>query len=287
MTKILDGKACAANMRSQLQAKIDAQLADGKRRPGLAVILVGEDPASAIYVRNKHRACEKAGIKSMQYLLPSDATESQLIDLIDTLNEDPEIDGMIIQLPLPAGMDVVKIQERVRSDKDVDGFCAEQAGLLFRNRPCLESCTPKGIISLLDANGIEIEGQHAVVVGRSDIVGKPLSILLLNRGATVSICHSKTPDLAAITRQADILCVATGKRHLISAEHIKPGAVVVDVGIHRDDSGKLAGDVNYEDVVDLCSWITPVPGGVGPMTIASLLENTWLAYCDHLGINEA
>lgn len=277
MYTILDGKATAAVRRQKLAEQTRIMLDSGKPVPGLAVILVGEDPASAVYVRNKCRACEEIGFLSRTYQLPCDTSEKDLLALIATLNCDDSIDGILVQLPLPQSIRQAAVIEAIAPEKDVDAFHPENLGLLFQGTPRFMPCTPAGILVLLDSYHIPLRGKHCVVVGRSNIVGKPLSQLLLARDATVTVCHSKTEDLPSFTRQADLLISAVGKAGLITQDMIKEGAVVVDVGMNRNESGKLCGDVAFETVAPHCSFITPVPGGVGPMTIAMLMENTMTA----------
>jgi len=266
--KLIDGKALSEKIRTELKTK-----AQGKNI-GLAVVLVGKNPASEVYVKNKITACEQVGIKSSAHHLQGDTTEQQLVDLIRTLNADPNIHGILVQLPLPKHLNERKILSHINPAKDVDGFHALNAGALFLGwEDCLPACTPAGCIELIKSTGVDLAGKHAVVVGRSNIVGKPVAILLLNENCTVTIAHSKTRDLATITRQADILVAAVGRKHFITADMIKPGAIVIDVGINRED-GKLYGDVDFDEAVKVAGYITPVPGGVGPMTITMLLSNT-------------
>lgn len=271
--KIIDGKQISADMRAALQTRADAFGQKAGRPAGLAVVLVGEDPASRIYVRNKIAACEQVGVKSFAYYLPCEATQAQLNELIDTLNVDDAVDGILVQMPLPKQLDERETLKRISPDKDVDGFHAVNAGRLMQGVPCLTACTPAGIIELIRSTGVTIAGKHAVVVGRSNIVGKPVAMLLLQNDATVTVCHSKTADLKSYTRQADILVAAVGKKELITGDMVKDGAVVIDVGMNRID-GKLYGDVHFESVAKKAAFITPVPGGVGPMTITMLLKNT-------------
>ena len=270
---IIDGKKLSAEIREQMTARAAAFEARVGRKAGLAVVLVGDDPASQIYVRNKIAACEQVGVRSYAYYLPADAMQAQLDELIDTLNADKNVDGILVQMPLPKHLDEQATLKRIAPDKDVDGFHAVNAGRLMQGQDCLAACTPSGIIELIRSTGTPIAGKHAVVVGRSNIVGKPVAMLLLKNDATVTICHSKTPDLASFTRQADILVAAVGRKELITGDMVKPGAVVIDVGMNRVD-GKLYGDVAFESVSKIASYITPVPGGVGPMTITMLLKNT-------------
>jgi len=270
---LIDGKAIAATFRQELAVRV-ARLKDRGVVPGLAVLLVGEDPASQVYVRNKALACESTGIHSEVHRLSAGTSQAQLIAFVERLNADPAIHGILVQLPLPRPLDSRAVIEAIRPDKDVDGFHYFNVGSLVVGEPAFYPCTPWGVMKMLEHEGVAIEGAHAVVVGRSTIVGKPMALLLLNAGATVTICHSKTRDLAAMTRQADILVAAVGKARMILRDMVKPGAVVIDVGINRLADGKLAGDVDFEAVREVASRITPVPGGVGPMTIAMLLGNT-------------
>lgn len=278
---ILSGKELSDNIKSQLAVQVATFPSRYGRVPHLAVVLVGDDPASATYVRNKGRACEKIGIQNSTIHLPAETSEEALLEQIRLLNEDEGVDGILVQLPLPAHIDELKALYAIAREKDVDGFHPENVAALWRRRTEPETnpqycvpCTPRGIIRLLKAANVQIEGKRAVVVGRSNIVGLPTSKLLLNENATVSICHSRTVGLAEITREADILVVAVGKPHFITADMVKKGAVVIDVGIDHGEDGKLCGDVDFEAVKEVASVITPVPGGVGPMTICSLMENT-------------
>lgn len=278
---ILSGKELSDNIKSQLAVQVATFPSRYGRVPHLAVVLVGDDPASATYVRNKGRACEKIGIQNSTIHLPAETSEEALLEQIRLLNEDEGVDGILVQLPLPAHIDELKALYAIAREKDVDGFHPENVAALWRRRTEPETnpqycvpCTPRGIIRLLKAANVQIEGKRAVVVGRSNIVGLPTSKLLLNENATVSICHSHTVGLAEITREADILVVAVGKPRFITADMVKKGAVVIDVGIDHGEDGKLCGDVDFEAVKEVASFITPVPGGVGPMTICSLMENT-------------
>ena len=271
--KIIDGKAIAAQVRLRVKERVAAFTERTGRKVGLAVLLVGEDPASMIYVRNKIAACEETGICSSAFRLPADTSEAAVIELIEQLNRDENTDGILVQLPLPRGMNEKRVLEHVAPQKDVDGFHAVNAGNLLLGNPCLAACTPQGCMELIRSTGVSVEGKHAVVVGRSNIVGKPMAMLLLQANATVTVAHSKTKDLPSLTRQADILVAAVGIKELIKKDMVKPGAVVIDVGMNRVD-GKLYGDVDFSNVSDVASFITPVPGGVGPMTIAMLLSNT-------------
>ncbi|TCK17792.1 methylenetetrahydrofolate dehydrogenase (NADP+)/methenyltetrahydrofolate cyclohydrolase [Thiogranum longum] len=271
--RIIDGKTIAATTRQQAKEQINARLAAGKRRPGLAVILVGADPASEIYVRNKRTACEETGVLSRSWDLPDDTSEQTLLELIDALNEDEEIDGILVQLPLPAQIGTQTVIERISPDKDVDGFHPYNIGRLAVRMPQLRPCTPRGIITLLDSTGEEYHGREAVVVGASNHVGRPMGLELLLAGATVTCCHRFTRDLEAHVRAAEILVVAAGKPGLVPGEWVQSGATVIDVGIHRTENG-LIGDVGFEVAKERAAWITPVPGGVGPMTVATLIQNT-------------
>jgi methylenetetrahydrofolate dehydrogenase (NADP+) / methenyltetrahydrofolate cyclohydrolase len=277
MARILDGASLAKTLRNEYRAQVDAIVNSGGIRPGLAVIIVGDNPASRVYVRNKIRACEEAGLESRLIELAADASEAQLLAQIETLNADPSIHGILAQLPMPGHIDGSRVIEAIAPHKDVDGFHVASAGALMTGLPGFAPCTPKGVMVLLEREGIALEGKHAVVIGRSNIVGKPMAMLLLQAGATVTICHSKTQNLAAVTRQADVLVAAIGRARFVTAEMVKSGACVIDVGINRLEDGKLAGDVDFEAVSAVASTITPVPGGVGPMTIAMLLANTLTA----------
>ena len=275
--QIIDGKAIAAQVRAELADFVAARPA-GTRPPGLAVVQVGEDPASTVYVRNKKQACEAVGMRSFGYDLSAETTQAELLELIERLNADPEVDGILVQLPLPSHLDKEAVLLAVDPAKDVDGLHPFNLGLLLMGQAAFPSCTPAGVMELLGRSGLAIAGKHAVVVGRSNIVGKPMAALLLAADATVTVCHSRTPDLCAVTRQADILVAAVGRAGIVTAEMVKPGAVVIDVGTNRNAEGKLVGDVDYLAVSEVAGWITPVPGGVGPMTIAMLLRNTWRSY---------
>jgi methylenetetrahydrofolate dehydrogenase (NADP+)/methenyltetrahydrofolate cyclohydrolase len=271
--RIIDGKAIAAEFRAEFAIRVERL----KRRgivPGLAVVIVGEDPASQVYVRNKALASGAIGLHSEVHALSTDTTAAQLIAFVRRLNADPAIHGILVQLPLPKHIDSAAVIEAIAPEKDVDGFHYFNVGSLVLGKPAFYPCTPWGVMKMLEHEGVAVEGAHAVVVGRSTIVGKPMGLMLLNAGATVTTCHSKTRDLAAMTRQADILVAAVGKARMITAPMVKPGAVVIDVGINRLPDGKLAGDVDFDGVAAVASRITPVPGGVGPMTIAMLLANT-------------
>ncbi|MDE1189297.1 MAG: bifunctional methylenetetrahydrofolate dehydrogenase/methenyltetrahydrofolate cyclohydrolase FolD [Pantoea sp.] len=272
--KIIDGKTIAQQVRLEVAEKVQQRLAAGKRAPGLAVVLVGENPASQIYVASKRRACEEVGFISRSYDLPATTSEAELLDLIDALNNDHEIDGILVQLPLPAGIDNVKVLERIVPDKDVDGFHPYNVGRLCQRAPKLRPCTPRGIVTLLERYNIDTYGLNAVVVGASNIVGRPMSMELLLAGCTTTVTHRFTKDLRHHIEHADLLIVAVGKPNFIPGDWIKPGAIVIDVGINRLESGKVVGDVDYATASERASYITPVPGGVGPMTVATLIQNT-------------
>jgi methylenetetrahydrofolate dehydrogenase (NADP+)/methenyltetrahydrofolate cyclohydrolase len=274
--QILDGKSLAATLRAGVKRRVEA-LAQRGIRPGVAVVLVGDNPASRVYVRNKTRACEETGIYSRQLDLPATIGEAALIGEIGRLNADPAIHGILVQLPLPAHIDAGRVQAAVSPAKDVDGFHAENLGALLAGRPRLVPCTPAGVMRLIEHAGVAIAGRHAVVIGRSTIVGKPLALLLLQKDATVTLCHSKSADLENLARGADILVAAVGRPKLVTRAMVKRGACVIDVGINRLADGSLAGDVDFASVAEVAGWITPVPGGVGPMTIALLLENCLVA----------
>lgn len=284
---LLDGKATAQTIREEIAAEIQTLTAAGNRQPGLHVILVGDDPASAIYVRNKERACEAAHIASEAHRLPASTTQVELASLIQQLNEREDVDGILLQLPLPKHLDATPLLEAIDPSKDVDGFHPMNVGNLVLGREGFRSCTPAGVMVLLERYGLSPAGKHAVVIGRSNIVGKPLSIMLGLPGpmgnATVTLCHSRTPDLGAVIRQADFVFAAVGRARLVTADMVKEGAVVVDVGMNRTDEG-LCGDVDFEGLKDKASAMTPVPGGVGPMTIAQLLANTLIAYKRRIGV---
>lgn len=272
--KILDGLEVSAAVISAVRSEIDAHVAAGGRRPGLAVVLVGNDPASAVYVRAKRQDCEKAGILARDFDLPEQTTQRQLLELIDELNEDPEIDGILVQLPLPGHIRETAVTNRIRASKDVDGFHAFSVGSLALRQPGLRPCTARGVMTLLNYYGIKVKGMHVVMVGASNIVGRPMCLELLYKGATVTVTHKFTRNLEAHVRMAELLIVAIGKPGIIEAEWIAKGAIVVDVGINRLESGKLVGDLDFEAVSRRAAWISPVPGGVGPMTRATLMQNT-------------
>lgn len=280
MAKIIDGKAVSLEVKEALRDKCAEIAASGKRVPCIAVIIVGDNPASRSYVRGKLKAAEFTGFESRLAELPEDVGEAELLHMIDGLNKDAGVNGILVQLPLPGHIDEDKVLDAILPEKDVDGFHPVNVANLWLGRPCTVPCTPKGIIKLIESTGVEIAGKKAVVAGRSNIVGKPVAKLLLDRNATVTIAHSRTPDLAALTREADILVAAVGRPGIITGEMIKPGSVVIDVGINRTADGKLTGDVDFASASEVAGFITPVPGGVGPMTIAMLMENTydaWLA----------
>lgn len=272
--QVIDGKQTAAEIREDIKRQTAKLIEERGIQPGLAVVLVGEDPASQVYVRNKEKACIGVGMYSEVHRLPDTTTQDELLQLIGKLATDSKIHGILVQLPLPKHIDEKAVIAAIPPEKDVDGFHPESVGNMVIGDECFLPCTPAGIIELIKRTGITLAGKHAVVIGRSNIVGKPVAMLLLQEHATVSICHSRTPDLAAITKQADVLVAAVGRAKMIKREHVKPGAVVIDVGVNRLPDGKLAGDVDYDDVQDVASYITPVPGGVGPMTITMLLLNT-------------
>ena len=273
--KLIDGKACAAELRAELKEKIEKM----ERKPGLAVVIVGEDAASKIYVRNKIKACGELGIRSYAYELPSDCTQTALEGLLDELAAAQNVDGILLQLPLPKGLDTEAAIKHIPVAKDVDGFSTEHLGLLLQHKEEIVACTPLGIMKMLQRERIDVAGKHAVVLGRSETVGKPMALLLLNANATVTICHSKTKNLKEICQQADILVAAVGKPKFVTSDMVKYGAVVIDVGMNRDENGRLCGDVDFEGVQEKTSYITPVPGGVGPMTITMLMYNTYIAAC--------
>ena len=277
--QIIDGKLVAAKTREQIAKEVAELKSKGyDREIGLAVILVGNNPASEVYVRNKIKACEEVGIKSYLCKLPEESTFEDVADTIEQLNQNPDVSGMILQLPIPKHLDENKLIDLIHPDKDVDGCTAAQKGRLWTGRDSLIACTPYGVMKLLDFYGIPLEGRNAVVIGRSNLVGKPMAQLLLDRNCTVTLCHSRTKNLKEVTSSADIVVVAIGKAKFLKADMVKDGAVVIDVGMDRDENGKLCGDVDYADVAEKCSYITPVPGGVGPMTVTMLIANTLQAY---------
>jgi methylenetetrahydrofolate dehydrogenase (NADP+) / methenyltetrahydrofolate cyclohydrolase len=271
--QLIDGVALSRQIRAEIAQRAAALAARG-RRPGLAVILVGEDPASATYVRNKVKACADAGVHSVLEKFDASLPEADLLARLDALNADPAIHGILVQMPLPRHIDPHKVIERISTAKDVDGYSVQSAGDLMTGLPGFRPCTPYGCMKLIESTGVPIKGRHAVVIGRSNTVGKPMALLLLQANATVTVCHSATADIGAHTRQADIVVVATGRRDTLRGDMVKPGAIVIDVGINRNDEGKLCGDVDFASVAPIASFITPVPGGVGPMTITMLLMNT-------------
>lgn len=275
--QLIDGKAIAASLRQQIAHRVAERRQQGLRAPGLAVILVGSDPASQVYVSHKRKDCEEVGFVSQAYDLPATTGQDELMALIDRLNDEPSIDGILVQLPLPEHLDASLLLERIRPDKDVDGFHPYNIGRLMQRKPALRPCTPAGVITLLDSVDTPYKGQHAVIVGASNIVGRPMTMELLLKGATVTICHRFTDNLEKFVREADILIAAVGKPGLIKGEWVKPGATVIDVGINRMEDGKLRGDVDFAAASERAAYITPVPGGVGPMTIATLLQNTLYA----------
>ncbi len=268
--KIIDGKAISAAVKEQVRAEIERD----NMNVGLAVVIVGDDPASRVYVNNKKKACEFCGIKSFEYALPADCTEEQLLELVDTLNADSAVNGILVQLPLPAHLDEKRVIERISPLKDVDAFHESNVGKIMIGNYSFLPCTPAGCMELIHSTGIEVAGKECVVIGRSNIVGKPMAMLLLHENGTVTICHSKTKNLTEVCRRADILVAAVGRANFVTADMVKEGAVVIDVGINRLENGKLCGDVKFDEVSEKAGWITPVPGGVGPMTIAMLMRNT-------------
>ena len=273
MATIMDGKALSLKLKEQMKQRI-AQLKQQGINPKLVVVLVGDNSASQVYVRNKHKSCGEVGIESEVITMPEQTTPQELLEVVERLNQDETVDGILVQLPLPKQIDEKTVLRSILPEKDVDGFHPVNVGLLSIGDECFAPATPSGIIAMFQEYGIDIAGKNCVVIGRSNIVGKPMAALLLKNNATVTICHSKTEDLASYTRRADVVIVATGRRHTLTAEMVKEGAVVVDVGMNRNEQGKLCGDVDYEEVKEKASFITPVPGGVGPMTITELLENT-------------
>ena len=272
--RLIDGKALALQVREKLATESAAVFAKTGMKPGLATILVGDDPASHLYVKSKQKACDAAGIYIDDHKLPASTTQAELLALIEKENADPRIHGILVQLPLPKHIDSKVVLEAVSPDKDADGFHPYNFGRLVEGHPVFEACTPKGVIKMIESTGVSIEGKRAVVLGRSNIVGKPLALMLLQRNATVTICHSKTKDLPAVCREAELLLVAIGKAKFVTADMVRGGAVVIDVGTNRLPDGKVVGDVDFEPVSHKAGWISPVPGGVGPMTIAMLLDNT-------------
>ena len=281
--RLIDGKAIAQALRNEIKGKVDALIAAGKRPPGLAVVIVGQDPASQIYVRNKHQATEAVGMKSVMKVLPDTATQAEVLAVVAQLNADPTVDGILVQLPVPKQIDSKAVIDAIAVSKDVDGFNPENLGLLAQRTPRLRPCTPYGCMKMLEHVGIDPAGMDAVVLGQSNIVGRPAALELLMKGATVTICHSRTKDLIGHVRRADLVVAGIGKPEFVKGDWLKPGAVVLDVGINRLPSGKVVGDVEFESASKVASWITPVPGGVGPMTIAMLIQNTLEAYQHHEG----
>ena len=281
--QIINGKAIAAGLRAELKAKTQ-QLAQTGKRPGLAVIIVGDDPASRVYVNNKKKACAEIGFYSEEYALPGNTTTEQLLLLINELNARSDINGILCQLPLPKGIDEKAVLLAISPEKDVDAFHPENVGHIMIGDYALLPCTPAGVMYLLQQAGVELTGKRAVVIGRSNIVGKPMALLLLQQNATVTVCHSRTQNLQQTVQEADVVVAAIGKAKFITKNYIKPGAVVIDVGMNRDENGKLCGDVDFESVAPVCSAITPVPGGVGPMTIAMLMQNTLTSFCRQNGL---
>ncbi len=285
--QIIDGKAMAAQLRARLRDDVEAITAKGGRAPGLAVVLAGDDPASQIYVRNKHRACEDVGIKAFSHNIPATTTQQELMDLIDSLNKNPEVDGILVQFPLPGGLNESEVVQRIDPSKDVDGFHPYNVGRLVQRIPYICACTPHGIMTMLHKTlGDDLKGKNAVVVGASNIVGRPMALELLLAGCTVTVTHrfSKPQDQKALIRAADILVVAVGKPRFLDGTLVKDGATVIDVGINRLPDGHICGDVDFEEASKRAAFITPVPGGVGPMTVATLMENTVTAWKSHLGI---
>lgn len=283
--QIINGKAIAAGLRAELKAKTQ-QLAQTGKRPGLAVIIVGDDSASRVYVNNKKKACAEIGFYSEEYALPGNAKTEQLLLLINELNARSDINGILCQLPLPKGIDEKAVLLAISPEKDVDAFHPENVGHIMIGDYALLPCTPAGVMYLLQQAGVELTGKRAVVIGRSNIVGKPMALLLLQQNATVTVCHSRTQNLQQTVQEADVVVAAIGKAKFITKNYIKPGAVVIDVGMNRDENGKLCGDVDFESVAPVCSAITPVPGGVGPMTIAMLMQNTLTAFCRQNGLEQ-
>ena len=272
--QIIDGKAIAAQLRQDIKQRVDARKAKGLRAPGLAVVLVGENPASQVYVGSKRRGCEETGILSLAHDLPAETSQEEVLALIDTLNDDPTIDGILVQLPLPGHINVETVIERIHPDKDVDGFHPYNIGRLTIQMPTMRPCTPRGSMTLLESTGVELKGLDAVIVGASNIVGRPMALELLMAGCTVTVCHSKTRDLQEKLSKADLVVAAVGRPEMIKGEWLKEGVIIIDVGINRLESGKLVGDVEFASASEKASYITPVPGGVGPMTVATLLQNT-------------
>ncbi len=273
MAKIIDGKAVSTKIKEEIKVEVE-RLKEKGVNPGLAVVIVGDDPASKVYVRNKKLACEQCGIYSEEYALPAETSQKELIDLVKTLNNSPAVNGILVQMPLPKGLDENEVIQAISPDKDVDAFHAQNVGKIMIGDYSFLPCTPAGVMELIKSTGIEISGKDCVVIGRSNIVGKPMAMLLLHANGTVTVCHSRTKDLNEVCKRADILVAAVGRAKFVTKEMVKEGAVVIDVGINRDENGKLCGDVDFEEVEKIASYITPVPGGVGPMTIAMLMQNT-------------
>jgi methylenetetrahydrofolate dehydrogenase (NADP+)/methenyltetrahydrofolate cyclohydrolase len=286
MATRLDGRQLAAQIEQRLQAVVAERLPRAGRPPGLAVLRVGDDPASGVYVANKEKACTRIGITNLGAHLPATTPAAEVLATIERLNADPAVDGILLQLPLPAGLDEGPLLAAIDPQKDADGLHTFNLGRLLKGEPGPRSCTPAGVMALLAAAGVELAGKRAVVVGRSILVGQPMALMLQAADATVSVAHSRTTDLAALTRQADVLVVAAGRPRMVGAEHVKPGAVVVDVGIHRKPEGGLCGDVRFEEVEPIAAAITPVPGGVGPMTVTLLLVNTVASWCQRCGLDQ-
>jgi methylenetetrahydrofolate dehydrogenase (NADP+)/methenyltetrahydrofolate cyclohydrolase len=274
-SQIIDGKKVAEDLINRIKEGVDRRLAKGLRAPGLAMILVGDNPASKVYVRNKEKACERSGILSMMHRLPESTSEQELLTLIDRLNGDAAVDGILVQIPLPQHIDAEAVLNSISPDKDADGFHPDNMGRLAIGAPRFRPCTPRGIMTLLEHTGVELAGIDAVIVGRSNIVGRPMALELIQVSATVTVCHSKTRDLPGKVAAADLVVAAVGRAEFVKGDWIKPGAIVIDVGINRNEQGNLVGDVEFGAASERASWITPVPGGVGPMTVASLLENTF------------
>ncbi len=277
MAKLIDGKLVSAQVKEQVREEAQAIYEKHGIKAGLAVVIVGNDPASRVYVNNKKKACEAVGFESFEYALPEETTQEELLELVETLNNDPKVNGILVQLPVPKQIDDTAIINAISPEKDVDAFHPENVGRIMIGDYAFLPCTPAGVMELIDSTGVEIAGKKCVVIGRSNIVGKPMAMLLLHRSGTVTICHSRTQDLASVTREADILIAAVGRANFVTADMVKEGAVVIDVGINRLDNGKLCGDVDFAAVEPKASWITPVPGGAGPMTIAMLMKNTLTA----------
>ena len=286
MANLIDGKAVSAKVKEQVRLETQALIEKHGITPGLAVVIVGNDPASRVYVNNKKKACETVGFKSFEYALPEETTQEELLALVETLNNDPNVNGILVQLPVPKQIDDKAIINAIDPKKDVDAFHPENVGQIMIGDYKFLPCTPAGAMELIDSTGVEISGKKCVVIGRSNMVGKPMAMLLLHRSGTVTICHSRTKDLASVTREADILVAAVGKANFVTGDMVKEGAVVIDVGINRLDNGKLCGDVKFDEVEPKASWITPVPGGVGPMTIAMLMRNTLTAAKAQHGIGD-